>query len=103
MTETLARALSPTSLIVRAAVIALREHPYVNSSIDLERGEITLHEQINIGIATATSDGLIVPVLHGADDKSISELALELAALVRRCARASPIAPAAGRRDVHGQ
>ena len=81
--RTLARALSPTSLIVRAAVIALREHPYVNSSIDLERGEITLHEQINIGIATATSDGLIVPVLHGADDKSISELALELAALVQ--------------------
>ena len=79
--ETLARALSPTPLIVRAAVVALGEHPYVNSSIDLERGEITLHEQINVGIATATPEGLMVPVLHGADGKSISELALELAAL----------------------
>jgi pyruvate dehydrogenase E2 component (dihydrolipoyllysine-residue acetyltransferase) len=81
--EALARALSPTPLIVRAAAKALREHPYVNSSIDLERGEITLHEQINVGIATATPDGLIVPVLHRVDGMSIFEIALELAELVK--------------------
>jgi pyruvate dehydrogenase E2 component (dihydrolipoamide acetyltransferase) len=80
--EALARALSPTPLIVRAAAKALADHPYVNSSIDLERGEITLHEQINIGIATATADGLTVPVLHGADGKSIPEIAVEVAELV---------------------
>ncbi len=80
--EALARALSPTPLIVRAAAKALADHPFVNSSIDLERGEITLHEQINIGIATATGDGLTVPVLHGADGKSIPEIAVEVADLV---------------------
>ncbi len=90
--ETLARALSPTPLILRAAVKALREHPYVNSSIDLERGEITLHEQINIGIATATPDGLMVPVLHDADYKSISEIAIEVAQLVAT-ARARRLSP----------
>jgi pyruvate dehydrogenase E2 component (dihydrolipoamide acetyltransferase) len=80
--EALARTLSPTPLIVRAAAKALADHPYVNSSINLERGEITLHEQINIGIATATADGLTVPVLHGADGKSIPEIAVEVADLV---------------------
>lgn len=90
--DALARALSPTALILRAAATALREHPYVNSSIDLERGEITLHEQINIGIATATPDGLMVPVLRGADGKSISELALEAAELVAG-ARARRLVP----------
>ncbi len=80
--EALARALSLTALIVSAAAKALAEHPYVNSSIDLERGEITLHEQINIGIATATDDGLMVPVLHGARGKSIHATALGVAELV---------------------
>jgi pyruvate dehydrogenase E2 component (dihydrolipoamide acetyltransferase) len=78
----LARAMTPTPLIIRAAAKALRENPYVNSSIDLERGEITLHEQVNIGVATATPDGLMVPVLHDADRKSISEIAVEVAELV---------------------
>ena len=55
--EALARALTPTPLIVRAAVRALAEHPYVNASIDLEREEITLHEHINVGVATAAPDG----------------------------------------------
>jgi pyruvate dehydrogenase E2 component (dihydrolipoamide acetyltransferase) len=90
--EPLARALSPTPLILRAAVKALREHPYVNSSIDLERSEITLHEQINIGIATAAPDGLMVPVLHDADRKSISEIAMEVAQLVA-AARARRLTP----------
>lgn len=80
--EALARALSLTALIVSAAAKALAEHPYVNSSIDLERGEITLHEQINIGIATATDDGLMVPVLHSAPGKSIHATAIGVAELV---------------------
>lgn len=91
--EALARALSLTALIVSAAAKALAEHPYVNSSIDLERGEITLHEQINIGIATATDDGLMVPVLHGAPGKSIHATAVGVAELVAD-ARARRLRPA---------
>jgi pyruvate dehydrogenase E2 component (dihydrolipoamide acetyltransferase) len=75
--------LTITPLLLRIAVDALHRHPYVNAAIDLEREEITLHADYNIGIATATPDGLIVPVVHGANTKSVPELALEIAQLTR--------------------
>ena len=70
-----------TPLLVRIAVEALRRHPYVNASINLEREEITLHDEYSIGVATATPDGLIVPVIRNADGKSVEELAVEMAHL----------------------
>jgi pyruvate/2-oxoglutarate dehydrogenase complex dihydrolipoamide acyltransferase (E2) component len=79
----LAEALTPTPLIVRAAVLAAREHPYVNASIDLEREEITLHRHYHVGIATAGPDGLTVPVVRDADKRSLADLAREIAALAR--------------------
>jgi pyruvate dehydrogenase E2 component (dihydrolipoamide acetyltransferase) len=79
--EALAKALTPTPFVVRAAVIAAREHPYVNASIDLEREEITLHRHYNVGIAAAGPDGLTVPVVHDADRRSLGELALEIVEL----------------------
>jgi pyruvate dehydrogenase E2 component (dihydrolipoamide acetyltransferase) len=81
--EALATALTPTPLVVRAAVIAAQEHPYVNASIDLEREEITLHRHYNVGIATAGPDGLTVPVVHDADRRSLADIALEIAELAR--------------------
>jgi pyruvate dehydrogenase E2 component (dihydrolipoyllysine-residue acetyltransferase) len=79
--EALAKALTPTPLIVRAAVLAARDNPYVSASIDLEREQITLHRHYNVGIATAGPDGLTVPVVHDADRRSLAEIALEIAAL----------------------
>jgi pyruvate dehydrogenase E2 component (dihydrolipoamide acetyltransferase) len=70
-----------TPLLVQIAVRALRHHPYVNGSIDLEREEITLHAACHIGIATATPEGLLVPVVHDAAAKSLTEVALEIADL----------------------
>jgi pyruvate dehydrogenase E2 component (dihydrolipoamide acetyltransferase) len=81
--EALAKALTPTPLVVRAAVIAAQEHPYVNASIDLEREEITLHRHYNVGIATAGPDGLTVPVVHDADRRSLADVALEIAELAQ--------------------
>ena len=78
----LGAAVTVTALLVEIAVAALRRHPYVNASIDMEREEITLHGEYNIGVATATPDGLVVPVVHNADRKQIGELALELAELI---------------------
>jgi pyruvate dehydrogenase E2 component (dihydrolipoamide acetyltransferase) len=72
-----------TPLLLRIAVDAVRRHPYVNASIDLEREEITLHSAYHIGIATAAPDGLVVPVVHDADAKSVSELSGEIAELTR--------------------
>jgi len=63
------------TLLVRAAAIALRRHPIFNSSLDDERGEIVMHEDVNVGVATATPDGLIVPVVKHADTLDLNALA----------------------------
>jgi pyruvate dehydrogenase E2 component (dihydrolipoamide acetyltransferase) len=81
--EALAKALTPTPFVVRAAVLAAREHPYVNASIDLDREEITLHRHYNVGIAAAGPDGLTVPVVHDADQRSLAELALQIVELAK--------------------
>jgi len=73
--------LSYLPIIVKAAVAALRLHPAVNASLDDAAGEIVVHHTYNIGIATATPEGLIVPVLHDAEKKSLRDLAVEIHAL----------------------
>jgi pyruvate dehydrogenase E2 component (dihydrolipoamide acetyltransferase) len=67
------------ALLVRAVAIALRKHRIFNASLDDERGEIVMHESVNIGVATATRDGLIVPVVKNADAMDLDELAAEVA------------------------
>jgi pyruvate dehydrogenase E2 component (dihydrolipoamide acetyltransferase) len=66
------------TLLVRAAAIALQRHPIFNSSLDDERGEIVMHDDVNIGVATATPDGLIVPVIKRADTLGLDRLAAEV-------------------------
>jgi pyruvate dehydrogenase E2 component (dihydrolipoyllysine-residue acetyltransferase) len=90
--EALARALTPTPLIAAAALRALPDHPYVNASVDLEREEITLHAHVHLGVATATPDGLMVPVVRDADRRTVAELALAIAEL-SRAARERRLAP----------
>jgi pyruvate dehydrogenase E2 component (dihydrolipoyllysine-residue acetyltransferase) len=90
--EALARALTPTPLIAAAAVRALADHPYVNASVDLGREEITLHAHVHLGVATATPDGLMVPVVPDADRRTVAELALAIAE-VSRAARERRLAP----------
>jgi pyruvate dehydrogenase E2 component (dihydrolipoamide acetyltransferase)/2-oxoisovalerate dehydrogenase E2 component (dihydrolipoyl transacylase) len=62
---------------VKAVAEALKEVPLVNSSLDEESGEIVLHDRYNIGIAVATANGLIVPVIHDADKKDLFTVAAE--------------------------
>jgi pyruvate dehydrogenase E2 component (dihydrolipoamide acetyltransferase) len=66
------------TLLVRAAALALRRHPIFNASLDDERGEIVMHEDVNVGVATATPDGLIVPVVKHADTLELDRLAYEV-------------------------
>jgi pyruvate/2-oxoglutarate dehydrogenase complex dihydrolipoamide acyltransferase (E2) component len=66
------------TLLVRAVAIALRRHPIFNASLDYENGEIVMHEDVNIGVATATPDGLIVPVVKHADVLDLDALAAEV-------------------------
>jgi len=64
--------------VVQAVVTALRIHPAMNASLDEERGEIVLKKHYDIGTAVDAEDGLVVPVIKDADDKTIVELAREI-------------------------
>jgi len=70
--------------IIRAVVEALKMHPYLNSTLDEDEEEIILKKYYNISIAVATEEGLIVLVIKGADQKSILELAEEIARMVEQ-------------------
>jgi 2-oxoglutarate dehydrogenase E2 component (dihydrolipoamide succinyltransferase) len=68
--------------VVRAATAALRQYPIVNASID--GTNIIYHRDINIGIAVALDNGLIVPVIRNADEKNIVGLQRHIADLAAR-------------------
>ncbi len=61
--------------VIKALVPALKEFPYLNSSLDEQSGNIVLKKYYNIGIATDTEQGLVVPVVKDVDRKDIFELA----------------------------
>src|SRR3989338_4801445 len=61
---------------------ALKEHPYVNASIENE--EIVLKQYYNIGIAVDIPDGLVVPVIKGADQKTVQQIAKEIEELAKK-------------------
>lgn len=62
-----------TDLLVKVVTTALREHPRLNAS--WHAGSIILNEEINVGLAVAVDEGLIVPVIHQADTHSVQDLA----------------------------
>ena len=74
--------VSFTDIIVKAVAYALKEHRIMNST--LEGDKIKVFDEINIGVATATPQGLVVPVVKNADKKSLSELSAEIKALVNK-------------------
>jgi pyruvate dehydrogenase E2 component (dihydrolipoamide acetyltransferase) len=62
-----------TDLLIKVLAATLREHPRLNASWDT--GSIIFHEEINMGLAVAVDEGLIVPVIHRADEYSVQDLA----------------------------
>jgi pyruvate dehydrogenase E2 component (dihydrolipoamide acetyltransferase) len=76
--------LSFLPFFAKAAVEALKAHPAVNSSIDLEAGTVTYHDAENLGVAVDTDRGLLVPVIRDAGDLSIGGLARKIADLAER-------------------
>lgn len=70
--------------VVKAIVAALKQYPALNASIDDEKSEIIYKKYYNIGIATDTDNGLIVPVIQNADRKSILAIAGEIKDLAVR-------------------
>jgi 2-oxoglutarate dehydrogenase E2 component (dihydrolipoamide succinyltransferase) len=76
--------LSFLPFFAKAAVEALKVHPAVNSSVDMEAGTVTYHDAENLGVAVDTERGLLVPVIHGAGDLSLGGLARKIADLAER-------------------
>ncbi len=70
--------VSVNDLLIRACALALREHPQVNASyVDDASTTMLVHHRINIGVAVASANGLVVPVINDADHKTVSELGVE--------------------------
>lgn len=67
------QAVTYTDLIIKACALALREHPQIN--VRLEEKTIRLLPEINIGLAVALEQGLVVPVIEQADRLSLADLA----------------------------
>ena len=74
--------LSPLALLARAMCIAVRQTPQVNSFWDAQRQEIVVKHYVNLGIATATDRGLLVPHVKDAEQLSFKELAKAIEELV---------------------
>ncbi|GAA2327862.1 2-oxoglutarate dehydrogenase, E2 component, dihydrolipoamide succinyltransferase [Dactylosporangium salmoneum] len=75
-----------------AAVEALRVHPAVNSSIDLEAGTVTYHDAEHLGMAVDSDKGLIVPVIKNAGDLNLAGLAKRIADVAERT-RSNKLSP----------
>jgi len=85
-----AEKLSVNDLIVAAAARTLQKFPNVNAYFQGDR--IAYNDAINVGVAVAVEDGLLTPVLHNADQKSLKQIAVETKALAAR-ARANKMKP----------
>lgn len=73
--------LTPLAFIMKAVVAALQEFPKVNSSLSDDGSSLVFKKFINLGFAADTDQGLVVPVIHNADQKDVYELAQELGEL----------------------
>jgi pyruvate dehydrogenase E2 component (dihydrolipoamide acetyltransferase) len=77
-------------MVVKATALALREHPRANGSY--RDGKVQLHSRVNVGVAVASEDALVVPTIFDAEEKSLGEIARETRALAERV-RSGEITP----------
>jgi pyruvate dehydrogenase E2 component (dihydrolipoamide acetyltransferase) len=80
--EQLGDQITYTDLLVKLAAAALRRHPQVNARF--QDGKLLLSSEVNIGVAAAVEDCLVVPVIHRADTLSLGEIAATRVGLVER-------------------
>ena len=71
--------LTALSFVIKAVSLSLRQHPAINATIDMEKGEIVYKDYVNVGLAVDTPRGLVVPVLRGCDQMSIPQVAQAVA------------------------
>lgn len=83
--------ISFNDMVLKAVAVALKQHPHVNSSWLGDK--IRYNEHVNIGVAVAVEDGLLVPVVRFADGKSLSHISAEVKDFAQR-AKAKKLQPA---------
>lgn len=76
--------LTPTAMLIKIVAAALKKFPEFNASIDVHTNEIVYKKYVNVGVAVDTDNGLLVPVVKNADQKSMIDLAVELGELAQR-------------------
>jgi pyruvate dehydrogenase E2 component (dihydrolipoamide acetyltransferase) len=76
--------LTVTAFLVKAAVVALRDYPKFNASLDVDTEELILKHYYHIGVAVDTDAGLIVPVIRDCDRKTVLEIAGDLENVAQR-------------------
>jgi len=81
---------SYNDMVVKASALALREFPRANGSY--KDGQFELYSRVNIGVAVAAQDALVVPTVYDADKKSLGEIARDTRALAERV-RANAVTP----------
>jgi pyruvate dehydrogenase E2 component (dihydrolipoamide acetyltransferase) len=81
-------------MVVKACALALREHPRANGSY--RDGALQLHSRINVGVAVAAQDALVVPTVFDADAKALGEIARETRSLAARVRDATITPPELG-------
>ena len=70
--------LTVTAVLVKVLAAAVKQFPQFNSSLDVENNAIVYKNYINVGVAVDTEFGLLVPVIRNADQKNITQIAVEL-------------------------
>ena len=73
--------LTITGILVKIVAVALQEFPQFNSSADVRNRQIIRKSYISIGVAVDTENGLLVPVIRDADQKSIAQISIEMTKL----------------------
>ena len=76
--------LTVTAVVAKVCALALLKFPRFNASIDMSKEQLIFKKYIHLGIAVATKRGLLVPVVRQADQKSIGELAGDIADMAER-------------------
>ena len=69
------------AFVVKATAYALTQHPRFNSHLNDDNTQVILRKSVNMGIAVATDDGLIVPVIKNVQDKGLKQIAIEIGEL----------------------
>ena len=76
--------LTVTAVLVKVLAAAVKQFPQFNASLDIENNAIVFKKYINVGVAVDTEFGLLVPVIRNADQKNITQIAVELHQLSER-------------------